>query len=628
MRKYEELSKKIVENVGGKENINSLTHCVTRLRFQLKDESKANDKAIQEMDGVVTVMKSGGQYQIVIGNHVADVFDEVGQVIGLSSNVRSEEPAEAPKGLFNKFIDIVSSCFSPILGPMCAAGIIKGLNALLAYLLGASFTATGTYGLLNATGDTIFYFMPIILGYTASKKFNINPVVGMIIGGAMCYPSIQKDVLSTGEVLGTLPQVGDYYSTFLNIPFVPGNYTTTVIPVLIIVAIASKVQTLARKVIPDVLKSFFVPFIVLLVSVPIGLLFVGPVIGLATNLLSQLFSSLQALSPAITGFIVGLFWQVLVITGLHWALVPLVIVNVTTLGYDTVMVGSFAVCFAQTAALFAMYLKTKDNKRKALMLPAVISGIFGVTEPAIYGFTLPAKKPFVFSCIAGGFAGGIMSLLGAKTYTLGAAGIFGIVNYISPEGNASGMYAAFVAIVIALVIGFLLTFIFWHDQTEVQNINISDMSMNRKTLMSPLKGKKLPLETLTDDAFKSGVIGKGVAIEPSEGVVYAPDNGVITSLFPTFHAIGITTDSGIEVLIHIGMDTVQLQGKYFYPKIKQGDHVTKGQTLIDFDMDAIKQEGYVLTTPVVVTNYNEFTDIVENNAEEISNQDLLLTVIA
>lgn len=312
MSKYESLAKEILANVGGKENINSLTHCVTRLRFRLKDESKANDDALKNNPGVVTVMKSAGQYQVVIGNHVPLVYADVCELAGISNDKPQEEVA--PQGAFNKLIDIISGCFQPILGPLCAAGIIKGLNALLVFILGTSFNNSGTYMVLNAIGDSIFNFLPIILGYTAAKKFNVNVVVGMIIGATLCYPTIQTDTLSAaGKAIGTLPMIGDYYTKFIGIPFVSGNYTSTVVPVICIVALAAQIQKLAKKYVPEMLQNFFVPFFVLIISLPIGLLVIGPVVSLLTSILSNIFAGLYAFSPLVTALVVGAFWQCLVI---------------------------------------------------------------------------------------------------------------------------------------------------------------------------------------------------------------------------------------------------------------------------------------------------------------------------
>ena len=607
MGKYEKLAKEILENVGGKENINSLTHCITRLRFRLKDESIANDEALKNNPGVVTVMKSAGQYQVVIGNHVPAVFDDVCAIAGISNDAPATE-AEAPKGVLDTLIDIISGCFQPILGPLCAAGIIKGLNALLVFLLGAGFSTSGTYLVLNAIGDSIFYFLPIVLGYTAAKKFNVHPIVGMIIGAALCYPTIQTDSLSTvGKAIGTLPMIGAYYTKFLGIPFISGNYTSTVVPVICIVALAAQIQKIAKKYVPEMLQNFFVPFFVLIISLPIGLLVIGPVVGLLTQALSNFFAALYKLSPIVTTLVVGAFWQCLVIFGLHWALVPMCMVNISNLGYDTILPGMLGTTFAATGIMIATYLKTKDPNKKALAIPATLSAFCGVTEPAIYGFLLPEKTPFVFSCIGGAVGGAVMGALNAKMYVMGGLGIFAVVSYISPKGDASGLVAALICGAVSMVVGFLLAFFF--GKKEDNKAVEETVKANEETIVAPIEGTIKPVEESSDAAFASGALGKGVIITPSAGKVYAPVSGTVTVLFPSLHAIGITSDSGVELLIHIGINTVQLEGKGFTAHIKQGDHIECGQLLVEFDMDTISKEGYALETPVLVTNFNDLKEI-------------------
>ena len=625
MSKYENLAKEILENVGGKENINSLTHCVTRLRFRLKDESKANDEALKNNPGVVTVMKSAGQYQVVIGNHVPLVYADVCELAGISNGTQQVEE-DAPQGLFNKLIDIISGCFQPILGPLCAAGIIKGLNALLVFILGSSFNNSGTYMILNAIGDSIFNFLPIILGYTAAKKFNVNVIVGMIIGATLCYPTIQTDTLSAaGKAIGTLPFIGSYYTKFIGIPFVSGNYTSTVVPVICIVALAAQIQKIAKKFVPEMLQNFFVPFFVLIISLPIGLLVIGPVVSLLTTVLSNMFAGLYAFSPIVTAFVIGALWQCLVIFGLHWALVPMAMVNIGNLGYDTILPGMLGTTFAATGVLAAMYLKLKDENKKALAIPGVISAFCGVTEPAIYGFLLPEKTPFVFSCIGGAVGGAIMGTVAVKQYVIGGLGIFSVVNFISPKGNATGMIVSLIAGAISLVVGFVLTMIFYktNDQ-QVENKEVT--KLEEETILAPIKGKVKPIEESSDAAFASGALGKGVVILPEEGKVYAPVTGTVTVLFPSLHAIGITSDAGIELLIHIGINTVQLNGEGFTAHIKQGDQIKQGQLLVEFDMNKIKEAGYSLETPVLVTNYADLKEVKNTNASSVQLQETLIEV--
>lgn len=631
MGKYEQLAKDIIKNVGGKENINGLTHCITRLRFKLKDESKANDDILKNMDGVVTVMHSAGQYQVVIGNHVPNVYADVCEVAGIGGDAPASEQ-DAPKGVFNKLIDIISGCFQPILGPMCAAGIVKGLNALLVFLMGASYSTSGTYMVLNAIGDAVFYFMPVLLGYTAAKKFKLNPITGMVIGAALCYPTIQKDALAAaGEALGSLPLLGDYFTTFIGIPFVAGNYTSSVVPVLVVVAFAGYLQKLGKKFIPEMLQGFFVPLFVLLISLPVGFLIIGPIVSLATNLLSSGFSNLYAFSPVLTGAVVGFFWQALVIFGLHWALIPIAMINMTTAGFDTILVGSFGCSFAQTAVIAAMFFKLRDAKKKALAIPAIVSGVCGVTEPAIYGFSLPEKTPFIFSMIGGSAGGALFALLNGKGYTMGGLGIFGVVNYISPTGDASGMYASFACIAVSMIIGFVLTFFFWKDKSEdmkpVAVETKNPVKVSKEVIVSPIEGKVKPLSEVKDAAFAGGALGKGIAIEPANGKVVAPFDGTIMTLFPTKHAIGLVSDNGCEVLIHIGLDTVQLEGKHFEAHVKQGDKVTKGQLLVSFDKAAIEKEGYCVDTPIIITNTNDYLDIVETQEASVKANDPLITVL-
>lgn len=625
MSKYENLAKEILENVGGKENINSLTHCVTRLRFRLKDESKANDEALKNNPGVVTVMKSAGQYQVVIGNHVPLVYADVCELAGISNGTQQVEE-EAPQGLFNKLIDIISGCFQPILGLLCAAGIIKGLNALLVFILGSSFNNSGTYMILNAIGDSIFNFLPIILGYTAAKKFNVNVIVGMIIGATLCYPTIQTDTLSAaGKAIGTLPFIGSYYTKFIGIPFVSGNYTSTVVPVICIVALAAQIQKIAKKFVPEMLQNFFVPFFVLIISLPIGLLVIGPVVSLLTTVLSNMFAGLYAFSPIVTAFVIGALWQCLVIFGLHWALVPMAMVNIGNLGYDTILPGMLGTTFAATGVLAAMYLKLKDENKKALAIPGVISAFCGVTEPAIYGFLLPEKTPFVFSCIGGAVGGAIMGTVAVKQYVIGGLGIFSVVNFISPKGNATGMIISLIAGAVSLVVGFVLTMIFYktNDQ-QVENKEVT--KLEEETILAPIKGEVKPIEESSDAAFASGALGKGVVILPEEGKVYAPVTGTVTVLFPSLHAIGITSDAGIELLIHIGINTVQLNGEGFTAHIKQGDQIKQGQLLVEFDMNKIKEAGYSLETPVLVTNYADLKEVKNTNASSVQLQETLIEV--
>lgn len=632
MGKYQALAEKIVANVGGKENINSLTHCITRLRFKLKDESKSNDDILKNMDGVVTVMKSGGQYQVVIGNHVPAVYEDVLKTTGLSA----DDGGQASGGsIFNRIIDILSGCFQPFLGALSAAGMIKGVNALLVFLSTQfgwfTYTSTGgTYQMLNAIGDSIFFFMPVILGYTAARKFGLNTMVGIVIGAALCYPSIQLDAMSAAFPDGAAHSLFGLpaYETFLGIPWVAGNYTSSVMPVIFIVAFAAQIQKLAKKVIPEIVQTFFVPFFVLLIALPIGFLVIGPIIGFATDLLGQGFNSLMAFSPALYGLLLGAFWQVLVIFGLHWSVVPLAIMQVTETGMSQVLAGSFAASFAQTAVIVAMFFKLKDKKLKTLAIPAIISGICGVTEPAIYGLSLPKKKPFIYSMVGGAIGGVIMMMQGATAYQMGGLGVFGIVSYISPDGDASGAMTSIVAILVAMAISFVLTFFLWKDEEVTEDQEAANTILRKEVVTTPVQGTIMPLASSKDEAFAQGVLGKGVVIHPEKGEVVAPFDGTVMTLFPTKHAIGLISDNGLELLIHIGLDTVQLEGKHFTAHVKQGDKVKRGQKLVSFDIAAIQAAGFSVETPVIITNSGDYLDIIESDKAAVTCADELITALA
>lgn len=638
MGKYDQLAKEIVKNVGGKANVISVKHCVTRLRFHLKDESKANDDVLKQMDGVVTVMKAGGQYQVVIGNQVAQVYDAVVECLGLSEDSSVENVDDQQKqSLFDKFIDIISGIFQPILAPLSAAGVIKGLNTLFVALHWYT-NSSGIYVLLNAIGDAIFTFLPVMLGFTAAKKFNLNQYIGLIIGAALCYPAIQLDALSAaGKPLFTLfagtMMESPIYKTVLGIPFIAMNYTSTVIPVILICWFASKVEKWLKKIIPDTVKFFFVPLFTLLISLTLGFLVIGPVATFASNLIGSGIMAVRDVSPIIAGALVGGLWQILVVFGLHWGIIPIYFNNIITNGFDDVMMPFYGTTFATTAVVVAMLIKARqDKKLQKVGVPAAISGFLGITEPAIYGVLLPKKKPLVISCIVSAIVGAFYGWADLRKYAMGGMGFFELPGMINPHTHSlNNMWVAIIGIVMALILGFVLTMIFWKENSaqiamddEVINDNVlnqdnsTDIEVKEEMIEQPVAGQIIPLEKVHDQVFAEGHLGKGLGIIPTNGEVISPVDGTITTLFPTKHAIGITSKQGTEILIHIGMDTVQLEGKYFKSFVKNGDKVHKGQKLLTFDIDKIKEEGYSIETPVVITNSDQFLDVLELGLKDSS----------
>lgn len=635
MKKYENLAKFIIENVGGKENVISLTHCITRLRFKLKDESKANKTALEKNDGVASVIQKGGQYQVVIGNHVEDVFDTVVEIGGFNNTTSvSEQSEEKKSGIFNKFIGIVSGIFMPVLGLLCACGIIKGLSVFLASV-GLLEMTSSTYIIINGIGDCLFYFFPIFLGYSSAEKFGLNKFVGMAVGASLLYPGIAA--LQSGEPLFTVlsgtPLESNVTATFLGIPIIMMNYANSVLPIIFANYIGSKVEKVMKKITPTLVKMFFVPAGTLIITVIITLVLVGPVATWASQLIGLFIMSIRNISPILTGMVVGGVWQILVMFGIHQGLIPIALTNMMTYGYDNVLCNMLPVPFTTFAVVLAICLKTKDAKMKRTALSAAISSFFGVSEPSIYGITLPLKKPFIITCISAGIGGGIMGFFNSCTYTQGGLGIFALPAYVNPKtGIDQGFYGAVIAILVAMACGFVLTWIFGYKNTNVAEETKEDLKQStddiikQEIYVAPVNGEIVPLESVDDPVFASGTVGKGIAIKPSEGKIYAPCDGVAEIVTQTGHALGIQTKANAELLIHIGIDTVQLEGEGFISHIKQGESIKKGQLLVEFDQAYLKSKGYDDTVMFVVTNASSFLDVVVSSDEKAEQNKEILAI--
>ncbi|MCO5495532.1 beta-glucoside-specific PTS transporter subunit IIABC [Enterococcus innesii] len=630
MAKYTELAQDILAHVGGKENVSSVKHCVTRLRFHLKDESKADTDYLQKRDGVVTVVKAGGQYQVVIGNHVPDVYDEVLKVGGLADggSLDIDEGDEKKGSLFDRFIDVISSLFQPFLGPLAAAGILKGITALLA---ATGMEATnGIYVVMNTLGDGLFQYLPMILAVTAAKKFKMNTYTALAIAGAMVYPGLAESVAEASKVFG------------LTLTLPAGGYFNSVLPIILAIFVASKIEQFMRKVTPDVVKMFVVPFVTILITVPLTFFVVGPVANTASSWIGIAFQAVYDFSPIIYGFALGALWQVLVMFGLHWGLVPLAIMDMAQNGSSIILTAAVLPCFTQTGVLAAIWLKTKEPKVKQGAMPALISSIFGVTEPAIYGYTLPMKTPFIVSCLVSGFVGIYLSIFNVTGYAMGGMGIFLYPAYIDP---ATGSFHSVIHLAIGTVIAIVASFIIMmllkvptlyttvdspvdgQATPAAPAAKTVSASVKDETVKSPVTGQVVALADVEDKVFSSGAMGKGIAVEPAIGEITAPADAEVKILFPTKHAIGLVTEDGTELLIHIGMNTVELEGNHFTAYINQGDKVKAGQKLISFDTEAIRAEGYSLLTPVIVTNSSDYSDIQTTHSKEVTANDDLIEVV-
>lgn len=627
--KYTDLGSFIVENVGGVGNISSLIHCVTRLRFQLKDESLANRDALKNKEGIITLIESGGQFQVVIGNTVADVYKAIIKDTGMELN--DQVSPQKSKKLFDVFVDTVSSIFTPVLGLLCAAGMIKGFNALFV-VFGWVQMGSGTHTILQAIGDGMFYYFPIFLGYTSAKKFGLNHFVGMAIGASLVYPGLAK--LTQAEPLYTLfagtPIASKVYATFMGAPIILMSYSSSVIPIILATYFGSKVERAVSKITPQVIKMFFLPALTLLITVPLTFLFIGPIATWTGLLLGYITISIYNFSPVVAGLFVGGFWQVFVMFGLHWGFIPIAINNMAVMGYDTVLAVMAGTPIATAGVVLAIFLKTKNMKLKAIAFPAFISSLFGVSEPSIYGITLPRKRPFFITLFSASMAGGIMGFFGSKTYVMGGMGILAIPNYVSPtDGIGRGFYGMIFAIAVAFILGFVLTWLFGfsdkRDNYKEETV-VKEEFVFQEAFSAPAKGEIIQLTNVKDEMFSSQIMGKGIAIMPEVGEVYSPVNGVITSVFPTGHAITILSDLGAEVLIHIGIDTVKLGGQYFKTLVKQGDVVKVNEPLVTFDYDKLRELGYDLSILLIVLNSDKYLDVVATSNKTVDTSEEVLTL--
>lgn len=615
-----DLSKQIITLVGGEGNVNSVFHCATRLRFKLKDNSKANKAALEKTPGVITVVENSGQFQVVIGNNVSQVFEQIMKETSLQDAEKSgnDESSEST-GVLGKAVDIISSIFSPILGALAGAGILKGLLALILSLEWISGTS-GTYLILNAASDSVFYFLPVFLAVTAARKFKANQFVSIAVAGALIYPSVIAAVGSPDPL------------NFLGIKIVLINYSSSVIPIILAVWVQSYVEKWFRSFIHESVRNILVPMFALLIVIPLTFLAFGPVGSLISDGLASGYTWLYNLSPLVAGAIAGAFWQVFVIFGVHWGFVPIMLSNIATLGYDTMLPILCAAVLSQAGAVFGVFLKSRNPQLKALAGSSTLAAIFGITEPTIYGVTLKLKKPFIYACISGAIGGAVIAQGGARALSFSLPGLLALPTYFG-----TGFIWVIIGILVAFVLAAILVFVLGFDDPAADTAASANTSgpvnpttptmIDKEMVVSPLAGALQPLESLPDEAFASGAMGKGIVIEPSSGKLTSPVNGTVTTVFPTGHAIGITSDGGAELLIHVGVNTVKLKGKHFDKKVQEGDKVVQGQLLLEFDLEAIRAAGFVTATPVIVTNSAEYLDVLKNTGSEVTNGEALLTLI-
>lgn len=611
---YRTLAEQIIDNVGGKGNIASVIHCATRLRFKLEDDTKANAEVLKQNTGIITVVESGGQFQVVIGNHVSEVYKAIVALIGevQNRNTQSENSSNNKKkkrkdNIFSHFIDIVSSIFTPVLGIMAASGILKGLLSLVVTLNWLS-ASSGTYQILFAASDSLFYFFPLVLGYTAGNKFGGNPFLTMAIGGALVHPLM----------LAAFQQQTTEY--FLGIPVTFINYSASVIPIIFAAWVSCLLEKKLNTILPSSMKNFISPLLCLLIIVPLTFLVIGPLATWISLLIADGFQAVYNVTPVVAGAIMGAIWQVCVIFGLHWGIVPISINNLSVLGQDALVPLLLPAIAGQVGATLGVFWATRDTKLRIMAGSSVTAGIFGITEPAVYGVTLPLRRPFIFACIGGGIGGAIVGYSNTLTFSFGLVNIFTFTQIIPATGIDSTVWGAIIGSLISFVFACIATCLFGlkkennaESRSSIQlpatPCNSAEQNLTQETLFSPLSGVVISLKSTPDETFASGLLGDGVAIIPSIGEVYAPFDGEVASFFKTGHALGLLSGNGIELFIHVGIDTVKLDGMYFSPKVKVGDKFKTGDLLLTFDRKKILEAGYDLTTPVIVSNTDDYSSI-------------------
>ena len=614
VRDYEKLAVDIIDAVGGKNNIIKASRCATRLRLVLKETTNEAKENVSNLTGVITVVESGGQFQVVIGTHVGKVFDKVASELNLDSNAIEDAPKAS---VLNRIIATMSAVFAPFIYILAAAGILQGCLILI-NMVNPSFSSTGTYEVLSFMSWAPFTFLPIFIAITASKHFKCNTFIAVACCAALVSPT-------WAEIASRI--AGGESIKFLGISLAETTYTSSVLPPLFLVWLLSYVEKFVDKRLPDVVKALFTPFICMLVMVPLTILAIGPLSDSLATAIANGYNTLYNFAPAVAAAVIGGLWQIVVIFGVHWGVTPMCLANYDLYGMDTFQAFQTMAVIAQAGAVLGVFIKARNKKTKNMALSAGITGIFGITEPAIYGVNLRFKKPFICGCIAGAIGAVVGSFFNIAYYAYaGLPGLLTVVNAITPNNSKSiiGMLIGaaisfFGAIILVQVIGF------GEKETEEKNenndVNVNEgqpiLNMGIKEIKSPISGKVIELEKVNDPVFSSGAMGKGVAIEPIDNKVYAPFDGVIEFIADTKHAIGLLSDDGVEVLIHVGMDTVKMNGKGFDVKTKVNSKVKAGDLLLEFDKSVIEKEGYSLITPIVITNADNYEDKQLNINKEV-----------
>lgn len=634
MSSNQELAKKVIELTGGKENINNAWHCVTRLRFNLNDKDKVQVDEIKKVTGVMGAQFSGDQFQVIIGNKVSEVYEELEKQ--LDGNV-SSEPTESDnkEGIVSKIMDVVSGIFSPILPALAGTGLLKGFLALFVALGWMSNTG-GIYQLLFLISDIVFYFLPFLLAVSAAKKFKTSEFLALTVAGGLMYPTILN---AAGTDTAPINLLG-----LIDVPYI--NYSSSVVPIILGVWLLSYIDKWVRSWMPSVISMMFSPLVSLTITIPITLLFLGPLGNYIGVGLAEVINWLFANTGPFAGFILGGTMSLIIITGMHYAFTPLVVGNLATLGYDTTVIPvMFVANMAQSGSAFAVAFKSKDKNMKQLATSSGISALFGVTEPAMYGVNLKLKKPFYAAMAGGALGGAFVVMFMVKAFGTGVPGLPMAPVFIDPD-NAWNIVYLIIGILLSFITAFVGTFILGFEEEVTEPVASATIDNNPEAkskavveannennkpsdVFATVTGEIVPLKDVPDETFSGEIMGKGIAINPTSNTFVAPVKGEITVFPSSHHAIGIKGDDGIEVLIHIGIDTVELKGQHFSPKMKVGDRVNVGDVLVEADVKAIEEAGYNTVTMVIITNTFDYLDVVSiNNDGKIFEKEQLLSAIS
>lgn len=634
MSSNKEIAQKVLELTGGKENVNNVWHCVTRLRFNLNDKDQVKLDEIKDVEGVMGAQFSGDQFQVIVGNRVSDVYEELEKELGGAS---SNEPTEANnnEGIVSKLMDVVSGIFSPILPALAGTGLLKGFLALFV-AVGLMSDTSDSYQILFLISDIVFYFLPFLLAVSAAKKFKTSEFLALTVAGGLMYPTILN---AAGTDAAPLSLFG-----VIDLPNI--NYSSSVVPIILGVWLLSYIDRWVRSWMPNVISMMFSPLVSLVITIPITLVVLGPLGTYIGNALSGGVNWLFMNTGPFAGLILGGTMSLIIMTGMHYAFLPLVVDNLARLGFDTTIIPvMFMANMGQSGSAFAVAVKSKDKNMKQLALSSGISALFGVTEPAMYGVNLKLKKPFYAAMAGGGLAGAFVVFMSVRAYGTGVPGLPMIPVFIDSQDAWNVIYLL-IGIVIAFATAFIATFVLGFEETITAPVKaaavenkpeekaaavVENNNENKKPsdIFATVTGQIIPLKDVPDETFSGEIMGKGIAVKPTSNQFVAPVAGEITVFPSSHHAIGIKADSGEEVLIHIGIDTVELKGKHFSPKMAVGDRVEVGDLLVVADVAAIEEAGYNTATMVIITNTFDYLDVVPiNNEGEIFEKEQLLSVIS